>query len=269
MTRGIAVLERILADTRRLLAQRRSALPEEELACAAAAAPAPLDLAAALRAPGVSVLAEIKRASPSRGGINLELDPAELARTYVDAGAAALSVLTEPTHFRGSPDDLRAARRALEQMQRRRPILRKDFVLSRYQLLEARAWGADAVLLIVAALDDELLHDLHGQALALGLTPLVEVHHEAELHRALPVEPRLVGINNRDLADMSVSLDTTARLRDQVPSEACVVSESGIHSPEQMRQLRAWGIDAALIGEALVAAPDPAAKLSELREAGR
>jgi indole-3-glycerol phosphate synthase len=265
---------RILADTRQRLAQRRAELPEAALervvldALADAATPT-LDLAQALRAPGVSIIAEIKRASPSRGGINPGLDPEALACAYAAAGADALSVLTEPVHFGGSAEDLQRARRATEERGLRRPVLRKDFILSRYQLLEARAWGADAALLIVAALDDATLRALHREALSLSLTPLVEVHDEAELQRALALERPLVGINNRDLRDFRVDLETTARLRELVPDGCCVVSESGIREPEQMRRLAAWGVDAALIGEALVSAPDPAVKLAALKEAGR
>ncbi|MFH1085926.1 MAG: indole-3-glycerol phosphate synthase TrpC, partial [Chloroflexota bacterium] len=179
------ILDAILADTRALLTERRSRVPVEALRQRIAAQPPPLDLCAALRAPGVALVAEIKRASPSKGALNLEMDPAALAARYAAAGADAISVLTEPIRFRGRLDDLAAARVGAQSAHRDVPLLRKDVIVDAYQLLEARAWGADAVLLIVAALDDEVLAALLAEALALGLTPLVEVHDRAELERAL------------------------------------------------------------------------------------
>jgi indole-3-glycerol phosphate synthase len=263
------ILDEIIADTRRALARRQQAEPESALRARLDAAPRPRDMAQSLRAPGVSVIAEVKRASPSRGGLNLTLEPAALAATYARAGADAISVLTEESRFRGSLADLVEARRGLQAAEAPRPLLRKDFIVETYQLLEARLAGADAVLLIVAALDDATLARLLREALELGLTPLVEVHAEQELQRALPLQSPLIGINNRNLADFSVSLDVTRRLRPLVPPDCVVVAESGIHAPEQMRELAAWGVDAALIGEALVTAPDPGARLRELKEAGR
>ncbi|MBC7237996.1 MAG: indole-3-glycerol phosphate synthase TrpC [Chloroflexi bacterium] len=263
------MLDRILADTRALVAQRRQTLPETMLERMAEKVPAPIDLIETLRTPGVSIIAEIKRASPSRGALRTDLDPVSMAHCYVAAGADALSILTEPSYFRGSPEDLTAVHTAMVEYGPRRPLLRKDFILSRYQLLEARVWGADAALLIVAALTDAELTSLHHEALAMGLAPLVEVHDEGELTRALACGATLIGINNRNLRDFSVTIETTARLRDRVPPDCCVVSESGIHSVAQMRQLAAWGVDAALIGEALVTSTDPAATLALFREAGR
>jgi len=263
------ILDAILADTRAGLARRMQELPAAALRAQLGAAPPALSFAEALRGPGVAIIAEIKRASPSRGALNATLEPARLAAAYAAAGAAAISVLTEPVHFHGSPADLQAAVGALRRAGLRRPVVRKDFIVDAYQLLEARAWGAAAVLLIVAALDDATLGRLFEASLALGLTPLVEVHNEAELARAVPLHPPLVGINNRDLRDFRVSLETTRRLRPRVPAAALVVSESGIREPADMRSLAQWGVDAALVGEALVTAADPAARLVELKEAGR
>jgi indole-3-glycerol phosphate synthase len=263
------ILDQIIADTRLALASRKETYPEGLLRERARDLPPPLDLCAHLRGPGVSIIAEIKRASPSRGALNPRLEPARLAAAYARAGAGAISVLTEGSRFGGSLADLAEARRGLMEARLARPILRKDFVVDPYQLLEARDWGADAALLIAAILDDATLAMLFEGALALGLTPLVEVHDEEELARVLSLNPPLVGINNRNLKDLSVNLEVTRRLRPSVPPPALVVSESGIHEPEQMRQLAALQVDAALIGEALLTAPDPAAKLRELKEAGQ
>jgi indole-3-glycerol phosphate synthase len=263
------ILERIVHDTRQALPQRMAQVPESELERQIASRPHPLDLVAALRQPGVRLIAEIKRASPSRGALNLGLQPEEWALTYARAGADALSILTEPLHFRGRLEDLRDAGATLAAAGLPRPLLRKDFIIDRYQLLEARAAGADAALLIVAALADESLRALFQYALSLGLTPLVEVHDRQELDRALALNPPLVGINNRDLRTFQVSLEVTRALRPLIPAEIAVVSESGIRQPADMRELAAIGVDAALVGEALVTAPDPAAQIRALLEAGR
>jgi indole-3-glycerol phosphate synthase len=208
------------------------------------------------------LIAELKRASPSRGLLAPHVDLIELAHIYADNGAAALSVLTDEKFFLGRLETLRdlrfTHRFAL-------PLLRKDFILSEAQVHETRAAGADAVLLIVAALDAAELRDLHALALGLGLTPLVEVHTREELARALRLpDLRLVGVNNRDLETFAVSLDTTAQLRQHVPSPIRVVSESGIFTGAHVAQLAALGVDAVLVGEALVTAPDIAAKVREL-----
>jgi indole-3-glycerol phosphate synthase len=263
------ILDDLLAAARTRVAQRRALVPEERLREELATAPPPRDFAQALRGPGVAIIAEIKRASPSRGALNLGLAPETLAVTYATAGAAAISVLTEESRFRGSLADLRAARRALEGAGRLAPLLRKDFILDPYQLLEARVWGADAVLLIAAALEDGLLARLFCEAQALGLTPLVEVHTAEELARVLPLRPPVMGINNRDLRDFTVSLEVTRKLRPLIPPGILVIAESGIHGAAEMRALAAMGVDAALVGEALVTAADPAAKLRLLQEAGR
>jgi indole-3-glycerol phosphate synthase len=263
------ILADIVADTRLLVSRRKVERSEVELRERAAGQAPPLDLCRYLSQPGVSIIAEVKRASPSKGALNLNLEPSQQAQVYARAGAEAVSVLTESTHFRGCLEDLTAAREGLSDLGAQRPLLRKDFIVDPYQLLEARAWGADAVLLIVGALDDAALSELMASTLALGMTPLVEVHGEAELARALAIDPPLIGINNRNLRDFAVDLSTTQRLRGAIPQGVLVVSESGIHQPEQMRLLAQMGVDAALIGEALVTADDPAAKLRELKEAGR
>lgn len=263
------ILDDLVAAGRAALARRKAAEPEAALRCRLAALAAPFDMAARLRAPGVAVIAEVKRASPSRGDLNAALDPATMAVTYARAGAAGISVLTEESRFRGSLADLAAARQGLQLNGLATPLLRKDFIVDAYQLVEARAGGADAALLIAAILTDGALDRLLREALDLGLMPLVEVHDEAELRRVLPLHPPVIGINNRNLADFTVDLDTTRRLRPLIPPGTLVVSESGISSPTQMAELARLGVDAALIGEALVTAPDPAAHLSALVEAGR
>src|SRR6185312_4978732 len=208
---------------------------------------------------GIGVIAEFKRRSPSAGEMRPGADPEQIVGAYERGGASAVSVLTEQASFGGSLDDLRAAR-AVSGL----PILRKDFVVDRYQLLEARLAGADAVLLIVAALSDRELVALHADARALGLDALVEVHDAHELRRALQLEPAIVGINNRDLRDFSVDLARTRVLRGAIPSGVAVVSESGIGSPQQLRELHREGVDAVLVGESLMRAADPVAALHAL-----
>jgi indole-3-glycerol phosphate synthase len=263
------MLDTLVASSRALTAQRKCKCPAERLEESLPGFSPVESLLPALRRPGVSVIAEIKRASPSKGDLAPRLDPASLAVAYAGAGADAISVLTEPTRFLGSLDDLAGARTSLRGARLACPLLRKDFIVDDYQLLEARIWGADAALLIAAALDDASLAHLFERSLSLGLTPLIEVHDSGELMRVLPLHPPLIGINNRNLQDFSVSLDITHRLRPLIPPGCVVVSESGIHHPTHMRALAELGVDAALIGEALVTAPDPAARLRELREAGR
>jgi indole-3-glycerol phosphate synthase len=263
------ILDQIVADTRAALPARKAATPPERLWRNVEKAPQRPSFRQALARSGVSVIAEVKRASPSRGAIKLDLEPAALARVYAAGGADALSVLTEEAHFRGSGQDLRAVRLALDADGLHLPLLRKDFIVDPYQLLEAKAWGASAVLLIVASVDDALLAALQAQAAELGLDTLVEVHDEEQLVRALALDPAVVGINNRDLRTFRVSMHATRRLRPLVPEDVLVVSESGISEPGQMRELADLGVDAALIGEALVTAPDPAARLAQLKAAGR
>jgi len=241
-------LDPILATTRVEVERRRGATP---VAALERRDDAVRDFAAALRRPGVSLIAEHKRRSPSAGAIGNGAALEEVVTAYDRAGAAALSVLTEGPNFGGSLDDLRRARRASPL-----PALRKDFVVDAYQVHESFAAGADAILLIVAALTDPLLAELHGLADELGLAALVEVHDEAELERALAIGAPLVGINNRDLTTLEVDVDRTFRLRDRIPAGTVVVAESGFGQREQIGRLEAAGVDAVLIGEALMRAAD-------------
>ncbi len=253
-----SVLDGILATTREDVARRRRERPLD--AASAASARPPHAFRDALAAPGLSIIAEHKRRSPSAGAIGHGAGVAEVAAAYERGGAAAMSILTEGRNFGGSLADIVAARAACARL----PIIRKDFVLDPYQLLEAVAVGADAVLLIVAALDQSALAELHSTAGALGLDVLVEVHDRAELERALAVEPAIVGINNRDLRDFSVDVGRTLELLPVIPESTVVVSESGLDAG-QLARLREAGIDAALVGETLMRATDPAAALHELR----
>jgi indole-3-glycerol phosphate synthase len=258
------VLERILASTRVELRARREALPLEQLRERAAQAPRgnferERRFRGALSGPGIGVIAEFKRRSPSAGAIREAPDLRELVGAYERGGASAISVLTEGPHFAGSLEDLRAARAACDL-----PLLRKDFIVDPYQLYEALLAGADAVLLIVAALEQTELVALHTQARALDLDVLVEVHDRGELHRALELEGDLIGINNRDLRDFSVDVRRTFDLLAEIPEGVTVISESGICEPEQLRELQGRGVGAVLVGEALMRAPDPQVALQEL-----
>lgn len=251
------VLDRILAETREAVARRRAQAPLPEPDGPRAE---PHRFRDALAAPGIGVIAEFKRRSPSAGELRPGADLADVLGCYERGGAAAVSILTEEANFAGSLEDLRAAR-SLSAL----PLLRKDFVVDRHQLLEARHAGADAVLLIVAALADAELRSLHAAAQELELDVLVEVHDEHELERAAAAGARIVGVNNRDLRDFSVDVGRTERLLDAMPDGALVVSESGISSPEQLRRLDGLGVHAVLVGEALMRAADPAGALLALR----
>jgi indole-3-glycerol phosphate synthase len=251
------VLARILATTREDVARRRVARPLGE----EASRRAPHAFRDALAAPGLAIIAEHKRRSPSAGEIGRGAGVAEVAAAYARGGAAAMSILTEERHFGGSLADVEAARAACPEL----PIIRKDFVVDAYQLREAVAAGADAVLLIVAALDQPLLADLHAAARGLGLDVLVEVHDRGELDRALELGPDVIGVNNRDLRDFSVDVGRTLELAVDIPPGTVVVSESGLDSPEQLARLGRAGIDAVLIGETLMRAGDPAAAVRALR----
>ncbi len=265
------MLEHILEGTRRRVAASMALRPPEDLAELASRTEAPLDFAAALRCPGIALIAEVKRRSPSRGDLRPDLDPAALAEAYRRGGAAAISVLTEPEHFGGSLADLAAVRAALPRNPSRGepvPVLRKDFTVHPYQIMEARASGADAVLLIVAALSDGELAALTAEARRWGLTCLVEVHDEAELARALTIQPQVIGINSRNLRTMEVDLTVIERLRPAVPPGVLIVAESGVRGPEDVRRLRDVGVDAILVGEALVRSPSPEAMARALVEAG-
>jgi indole-3-glycerol phosphate synthase len=260
-----AILDRILADKRQELERRRREEPLGILRTRLAQAPPTRSLAEALRGPSLGLIAEVKRASPSRGVLRADLDAKALARTYVDCGAAAISVLTEEQHFRGSLHDLEAVRAVLDgRGEARPPLLRKDFLFDAYHLFEARAYGADAVLLIVAILKPKLLAELLALARTLGLECLVEVHGERELERALAADAQIIGINNRDLRTFAVDLAVSECLRPLIPEDRLVVAESGIHTRADVERLRVLGVNAALIGEALVMAEDVGAKIREL-----
>ncbi|MCP4537944.1 MAG: indole-3-glycerol phosphate synthase TrpC [Chloroflexi bacterium] len=253
------ILDTIMHRKRDEVAQLKLACPIEAVQDETTLAPPPRDFASALRAPGVSLIAEAKKASPSKGLIREDFDAVALAREYEAHGAAAISVLTDEHFFQGSIDYLRAARRNVGL-----PVLRKDFVLDPYQVYEARAAGADAVLLIVAALSDDELKALHRLVQQLDMTALVEVHDEVELERALKIEPRVVGVNNRDLRTFEVDLETTARLRAFIPADVVLVAESGVHTPADVARLAGIGADAMLVGESLVRATDVGGKVRQL-----
>ena len=262
--RGIPdVLARILGRKREEVEAGIRQVPLPEMRRRAADAPAPRGFRAAIEARigagRPAVIAEIKRASPSRGVIRRDFDPSRIAAGYERGGAAALSVLTDREFFQGSPEHLRAARAAASL-----PVLRKDFVIDPWQVHEARAMGADCVLLIAAALDDDSLRRLAEAAREAGVDTLVEAHDEAELDRALRIPAPLVGINNRDLRTFATTLATTERLAGRVPADRRTVTESGIASREDVARLRAQGVHAFLVGEAFMRAPDPGARLAAL-----
>jgi indole-3-glycerol phosphate synthase len=256
------VLEQILDTTRRDVERRRAAVPQTQLEAQLAARGDDRPFSEALAHPGISLIAEYKRRSPSAGVIRDGASVTEVVGAYERAGAAALSVLTEGSRFGGSLDDLREARAASDL-----PILRKDFVVDPYQLYESAAAGADAVLLIVAALDGHELRRLYDEARALDLDLMVEVHDSAELAIALDVDAKVIGINNRDLSDFSVDLQRTFDLLSDVPAGKTVVSESGLHTREQLDELERVGIDAVLVGEVLMRADDVEQACRELTHA--
>jgi len=257
------VLKKILDRKREEVAERRRKLPFAELENRANAQQPARDFVGAIaervEAGDPAVIAEVKKASPSKGVIRANFDPAAIAASYQRGGAACLSVLTDIDFFQGSDEYLQAARNACGL-----PVLRKDFTVDPYQIVEARALGADCILLIVAALSDEQLDELNDVALQWGLDVLVEVHSRDELERAIPLGNRLLGINNRDLHSFETTLETTVGLLDDVPDEAIVVSESGIHTRDDVAGLRQRGVHAFLVGEAFMRANDPGAQLQRL-----
>jgi indole-3-glycerol phosphate synthase len=256
----VNVLERIVAGTREDVRRRREVVPLSQLESALAGRGDDRPFSEALTLPGVSVIAEHKRRSPSAGTIREGATVADLVLAYERGGAAAVSILTEGRNFGGSLDDLREAR-ATSGL----PILRKDFIVDPYQLYESAAAGADAILLIVAALENRVLAELHREARTLDLDVLVEVHDEGELDCALEVlDADVIGINNRDLTDFSVDIERTFELLADVPAGKTVVSESGFHSRAQLDALERVGVDAVLIGETLMRADDPESALREL-----
>lgn len=257
------ILDSIVARKHEEVAERRARVPltEMERRADAAAPPRPFAnaMAGAIGERGRAVIAEIKKASPSKGLIRAEFDPAALAGSYRAGGASCLSVLTDRDFFQGHDDHLIAAREAAGL-----PVLRKDFIVDAYQVLETRALGADCLLLIVAALDPAVLAELYALARGLGLDVLVEVHDAAELDIALALSPRLVGINNRDLKTFETRLDTTFELRDRVPGTALLVTESGINNGDDVAAMHRAGVHAFLVGEAFMRAADPGAALRAL-----
>lgn len=254
------ILDRIVADTRELVARRKQETPLRELEQRPLFERETLDLASALRQEELAVIAEVKKASPSRGLIRPDFEPVAIARSYARHGAAAISVLTEPLHFQGSLDYLAAIRATVDV-----PLLRKDFIVDPYQLVEARAYGADAVLLIAAVLDGAALHDLHQAADDLGLSCLVELYDAAELEHVDLDQVRILGVNNRDLRTFDVDIDHAPRVFADVPDAVVQVGESGLKTAEDLAYLRRRGIDAVLIGETLMRAEEPGEKLAALR----
>jgi indole-3-glycerol phosphate synthase len=257
------ILTRILATKAKELAAAKAAIPLSEMRARSESSPKPRDFAGALRAKIAAgrsaVIAEIKKASPSKGVLRPIFDPAAIAARYEAGGAACLSVLTDRDYFQGHPEHLNAAREAC-----RLPALRKDFLIDEYQVLESRALGADCILLIVAALDDARLAALEASAHELGMGVLVEVHDGSELDRALKLATPLIGINNRNLRTFDVSLETTLDLLPRIPPDRLVITESGILAPADVARMRARGVHAFLVGEAFMRAADPGAALATL-----
>ena len=259
----MSVLDDIIDGVRIDLAERQALLPADDLRVMAAQAAPALDPMPAFRAPGVSVIAEVKRSSPSKGALADIPDPAALAADYAAGGAGAISVLTERRRFGGSLEDLRAVRRAVSV-----PVLRKDFIVTPYQLWEARAAGADLALLIVAALDQTDLESLLAECRTLGLTALVEVHDEVEAERAVSAGADLIGVNNRDLKTLEVDRDTFGRVAATLPDHVVKVAESGIRDAADVAAVVAAGADVVLVGEALVKGSDPRSAVAGLAAAG-
>ncbi|MGB0389462.1 MAG: indole-3-glycerol phosphate synthase TrpC [Ardenticatenaceae bacterium] len=258
------ILEKIMRYKREELPRRKRKRPERELQAGLLLAPPPRDLAAALRKPGVSLIAECKKASPSKGVLRNGYDSAALAREYEANGASAISVLTDKKFFQGEIEHLAAARQAVKL-----PILRKDFIFDPYQILEARSAGADAVLLIASLLPGKRLRTLRLEAERLGMQALVEVHDEAQLKHALASGAKIIGVNNRDLRNFTVDFNTTGRLRPLIPADRVLVSESGIHTTDDVRKLAQMGADAMLVGERLVRSKDVGRRVRELVNAGK
>ncbi len=257
------VLDSIIEGVREDVAAREAIVPLAEVKAAAEAAPAPLNVLAALRAPGIAVIAEVKRASPSRGELANIADPAELARAYESGGARVISVLTEERRFNGSLADLDAVRAAV-----RIPVLRKDFIIRPYQIHEARAHGADMLLLIVAALEQPALESLLERTESLGMTALVEVHTEEEADRALQAGAKVIGVNARNLKTLEVDRDCFARIAPGLPSDTIRVAESGIRGTGDLLAYAGAGADAVLVGEGLVTSGDPRSAVADLVTAG-
>ena len=254
------ILDTIVATKREEVAAARTATPERELRAALADAPPARDFFSALSGGGpIKLIAEVKKASPSKGLIREDFQPVEIATVYEQHGASCISVLTDRPYFQGSLDYLRDIRSVVGI-----PLLRKDFILDPYQLVEARVAGADAILLIAECLDDDRLRELHDGALELGMVPLVEFYEPANLPRVLQAGAKLVGVNNRDLRTFQTDLQHTVRMREQVPRDCVFVGESGIHSRADVELLESAGVNAILVGESLMANPDIGAAVDRL-----
>lgn len=269
------ILDEIMAHHRQQLPKRIRETPLEDLRAFSTITPPPLDFYAALREPGVSLIAECKKASPSKGLMVPDYDPVALAMTYARAGAAAVSVLTDAPHFQGSLQDLRDVKEATRDLPRVAgkgvglPILRKDFIFDPYQVYEARVAGADALLLIAAVLEDGDIKNLLALTKRLGMSALVEVHTRGELERVLPLGARIIGVNNRNLKTFEVDFENTARLRKLIPQDLVVVAESGLQTTADMQRMRDIGVDAVLVGETLVKSKDRLATAKSFVRAGR
>ena len=253
------MLNRIIAQKREEVEHRKKSMPLASLKERIAQRKAPRDFVLALQGSHTRLIAEVKRASPSRGVLCPNFNPVELAQDYAKGGAAAISVLTEANYFEGSIDHLAAIRGEIEL-----PLLRKDFIFDPYQVYESCAYGADALLLIVASLSQEQLEELLSLSHSLGIDCLVEVHSEDEVGRALLTQAKIIGINNRDLNTFTTDINTTRRLRPLIPQERIVVSESGIRSRSDVEKLKGWGVNAVLVGEALVTTDNIQTKMREL-----
>ncbi|HEY8457982.1 MAG TPA: indole-3-glycerol phosphate synthase TrpC [Actinopolymorphaceae bacterium] len=259
----MSVLDDILEGVRADVAERQASVPIEDLKARVAAMPYAIDPMPVLRDDRVAIIAEVKRSSPSKGALAAIADPAALAADYQAGGAAAISVLTERRRFGGSLEDLRAVRTAVDV-----PVLRKDFIVTSYQLWEARAYGADLVLLIVAALDQNALVSLVERAESIGLCPLVEVHTEEEVARALDAGAKIIGVNARDLKTLEVDRGVFARLAPKIPDGIIKIAESGIRGPHDVIEYARAGADAVLVGESLVTGKDPRSAVADLVAAG-
>lgn len=258
------ILDEIVSNKRDEVAKRKTRVSLAEFRTRAESVVSARDFAGALRGRNIALIAEIKRASPSRGELSADANPIHIAQTYAANGAAAISVLTDKKYFHGTPNDLKGVRVAVDI-----PILRKDFIVDEYQIYESRALQADAILLIVRILSDQQLLDYLALAGSLSMHSLVEIHDEAELARALKANPKIIGINNRNLADFKVDLCVTERLAPQIPEQAIIVAESGVFGRAELDRCALVGVDAVLVGEALMKAQDVGAKVKELSQVAR